>query len=56
MARNYHGYGENLERGAIGKSNVVEKKKKKKKPAPRQDKHQISAKLVLKVIVRQRDF
>jgi predicted transcriptional regulator len=31
MARNYHGYGENLERGAIGKSNVVEKKKKKKK-------------------------
>ena len=28
MARNYHGYGENLERGAIGKSNVVEKKKK----------------------------
>jgi hypothetical protein len=52
MARNYHGYGENLERGAIGKSNVVEKKK----PTPRQDRHQISAKLVLKVIVRQRDF
>ena len=26
MARNYHGYGENLERGAIGKSNMVKKK------------------------------
>ena len=30
MAKNYHGYGENLERGAIGKSNVAQKKKKRK--------------------------
>jgi hypothetical protein len=28
MARNYHGYGENLERGVIGKSNVAKKKKR----------------------------
>ena len=53
MAKKYHGYGENLEKGTMGKSNVV---KKKKKMASRQDRHQISTRLVLKVVVRQRDF